>query len=64
MDTVMALNRKLLQQQKKSYFLDGFVSGLPNQFCYTHRHYFNGFGTFTVFSIQIYNLYAYPVFWA
>jgi hypothetical protein len=39
MDTVMALNRKL-QQQQKSYFLNGFSSGfhLPNQFCYTHRH--------------------------
>ena len=34
-----------LQTFKKSHFLDGFFSGfrLPYQFCYTHRHYFNGF---------------------
>jgi hypothetical protein len=36
MDTAMALNRKL-QQQKTSYFLNGFFSGfrLPNQFLYS-----------------------------
>jgi hypothetical protein len=65
MDTVMALNRTL-QNQQKNYFLYGFFSGfrLLNQFCYTHRHYFNSFGKFRVFSIHIYQLYAYHIFWA
>ena len=31
---------------------------------YTHRHYFNSFGNFRVFSIQIYQFYAYHIFWA
>jgi hypothetical protein len=60
MDTAMALNRKL-QNQKKLFF-SGFH--LLNQLCYTHRHYFNSFGIFRVFSIQIYQLYAYHIFWA
>jgi hypothetical protein len=50
----------------KPFFLDGLSSGfrLPNQFCYTHIHYFNSFGNFRVCSIQYYHAYAYPSFWA
>ena len=61
MDTVMALNRKL-QNQQKNDFLNGLFSGfcLPNQFGYTHRHYLETL----VFFIQIYQLYAYRIFWA
>jgi hypothetical protein len=33
-------------------------------FCYIHRHPLNSFRNFRVFSIQIYQLYAYPSFWA
>jgi hypothetical protein len=51
----MALNRKL---QNQKYFLNGFSSGflLLNQFCYTHRPYFNSFGK-SVF-------YPNHIFWA
>ena len=45
---------------------DGLSSGfrLPYQFCYTHIHYFNSYRNCRVFSIQIYQLYAYHSFWA
>ena len=41
-----------------------FYQVLLNQFRYTHKPYFNSFGNFRVFSIQLYQLYAYPIFWA
>jgi hypothetical protein len=40
-----------------------FFYQLPYQFCYTHRHYLNSCRNFTVLSIQLYQLYAYPNFW-
>ena len=36
----------------------------PNQSCYTHRHYLNSFVNFGVFSIHIYQLFVYHIFWA
>jgi hypothetical protein len=61
-----AFNRIPMGNTMTSIFftLDGLSSGfrLPNQFCYTHRHYFNSFRNFRVFSIHIYQLY--PSFWA
>ena len=43
-------------------FFSGFC--LPYDFYYTHRHHSNSFKNFRVFSIQIYQLYAYSSFWA
>ena len=40
------------------------VFDLQYQFCYTHRQYFDSFGNFRVFSILIWQLYAYSRFWA
>ena len=64
MDTVMVLNRKLQNPAKKRLPEWIFLRFSPAKSVLLYRHYFNSFGNFRVFSIQIYQLYAYHIFWA